>query len=162
MVKKASEAVTGTDTVTVALKHPTGILLEVFKPEETMEPVLGGGVRSATVHRSYGQRFALNGNRVPFGMRPTYNIIGGYALTPGVPRELWEKWQDQHKDSDLVVNGLITAWESPADAEDFARDPDNIELRHGAEPLRRKDDPRTPKNQTREGKFVDAIEEGEG
>lgn len=153
---KAEAAKTGA-TVTVALKHPTGIVLEAFRKEKGQEPVLGGGFRDTTVWRSTGQQYPLNGNRAPFGVVPSYKIIGGYALTEGIPKDVWECWKEQHHDSPLLEQGLIMAYDTPEKAEGFARDKDNASLRSGMEPLARKGDPRVDKKRTRDGQTVDAI-----
>lgn len=158
MAKTAAPPETGTATVTVALKHPTGIILDVFREETAHEPVMGGGTRPVKVFRSTGKQYPLNGNRVPFGTTPNYMILGGWALTPGIPKDVWETWLSQHHDHALVENGLIDAHENADYVEDFAKDPDRVSLKSGLEPLLRKGDPRVDKRRTREGKFVDAIE----
>ena len=157
--KKAAAASTGTATVTVALKHPTGIVLEVFEKKTLQVPDGVGRLRDETVFRSTGKQYALNGNRVPVVdgvvVAPNYQIIGGYALTPGIPKDVWDKWLEQHPDSDLVENGLITAYEALDMAQDFAKE--NAKTRSGMEPLLRSGDPRVPKRRTREGKIVDSV-----
>lgn len=158
MAKSAASPETGTATVTVALKHPTGIILEVFREETSHENVMGGGTRSVKVFRATGKQYPLNGNRVPFGTTPNYTILGGWALTPGIPKEVWETWQSQHQDSPLVENGLIDAHENADYVQDFAKDTDNVRRKSGLEPLLQNGDPRVDKRRTREGKFVDAIE----
>ena len=54
-------------------------------------------------------------------------------MTPGVPREHWEAWLEQNRNSDLVRNGLVLA----ADAEDGARGQarERTALRSGLEPI---------------------------
>lgn len=151
-------ATTG-ETVTVALKHPSGVILEIFEESEGHEPVMGGGTRKVKVFRTTGKQYPINGNRVPFGMIPNYPIIGGYALTAGVPREVWEIWSDQHKDSPLIENGLIMAHSSIDGATSEARN--RIKLTNGLEPMRVGGDPRDPKRKNREGKFVSAIEKAD-
>lgn len=153
--KQASETGTARDVVTVALKHPTGIVIEAFEKVKTQEPVLGGGFRDSVAYRSTGQQYPLHGNRVPFGKMPNYEIIGGYALTPNIPKEIWEVWKEQHHDSDLIKNNLITAYEKLDMSQDFAKEHETT--RSGLEPLKHVGDPRVDKKRTREGKFVDAI-----
>jgi hypothetical protein len=148
---------TGTDTVTIALKHPTGIVLEAFEKVATKVPDGGGRMREEMLYRSTGKQYPLYGNRVPMGMTPNYKIIAGYALTPGIPRDVWEAWKEQHHDSPLLdqANPLIFAHESLEQVEDFAEE--GRQLRHGFEPLRKTDDPRVAKRKTRDGKFVDSV-----
>jgi hypothetical protein len=157
MSKKAAAGETGKATVTVALKHPTGIVLEAFVKEKGQEPVLGGGFREVTVWRSSGKQYPLNGNRVPFGVMPSYPIVAGYALTHGIPKEVWEAWAEQHKDSPLLEQELIAAYDTADKAEDFAQDKDNAARRSGMEALSRKGDPRVDKKRQRDGTLVDGI-----
>ena len=153
---KASKAETGTATVTVALKHPTGIIIEAFTQDVAHEPVMGGGTREVTVFRSTGKQYTINGNRAPFGVRPDFDIVAGYGLTHGVPKDVWERWLEQHHDSPLVQNNLICAHESVDHVKDEARD--GAKLKSGLEPMLQKGDPRAPKKMDRQRKFVDAIE----
>lgn len=118
--KKEAVPATGTETVTVALKHPTGIVLEVFEKKTMQVPDGVGRLRDEVVFRSSGKRYPINGNRVPFGARPKFTILGGYALTEGVPKEVWDKWLEQHPDHPLVESGLISAHAKVDLAEGFA------------------------------------------
>jgi hypothetical protein len=153
--KATPKPATGTETVTVALKHPTGLVLECFREEAGSEPVLGGGMRKVAVWRSTGQQYVVHGTRVPAGATPNYPIVAGYALTHGVPKEVWETWLKQHKDSPVVLNHLIRAYASGEDAAAFAKD--HEATRSGLEPLLRRSDPRVDKKRNRDGKFVDAV-----
>jgi hypothetical protein len=36
-------------------------------------------------------------------------LPGGYAITEGCPREIWEGWLEQNKQSDLVKNQIVFA-----------------------------------------------------
>lgn len=131
--KQGAKPETTGETVTVALKHPTGIILEVF--EQTKQPVPDGvgRLRDETIWRSTGKQYPLNGNRLPFGKLPTFPIVGGYALTKGIPKEIWETWAEQHKDSDLVKNELIGARPTMQEAADWARERGST--KSGMEPL---------------------------
>lgn len=153
---KADTPATGTATVTVALKHPTGVVIEAYEKSEEYEPVLGGGQRKIDVYHPTGVKFTINGNRVPFGEAPNFEMASGFALTPGVPKDLWENWRRINSDSALVRNGLIFAHESTASAKAEAKN--NAKTVSGLEPLAQKNDPRSPKRLNREGKFVEAVE----
>lgn len=155
--KQAMKAETGTDTVCVALKHPTGVVIEAFRQEKGQEPVLGGGFREVKVWRPTGKQYPVNGNRFPFGTVPSYKIENGYALTEGVPKDVWKAWLEQHQDHPCVEQRLIAAFDSEAQALAFARTKDNAVLRSGMEPLALKDDPRVDKKRTRSGEVVDAM-----
>ena len=76
--------------VTVACKHPSGLLLRLFKMEDGFEPVMGGGTRKIKVPVQYGDAVHINGNRKPRNAgenTPTQEIAGGYGLTHGVDAE---------------------------------------------------------------------------
>ena len=159
--EKQAGAASGTAVVTVALKHPTGIILQAYAEGTEVEPSPMGG-REVKRFRPKGQSFALHGTRVPFGRQPNFAIIGGYALTPNIPKAVWENWLEHNTDSPLVQNRLISAFERLDLAKDWAKD--NKDSRSGMEPLlRAKDgiDPRNPKMKNRAGKFVNAIVEGD-
>jgi len=94
-------------TVTVACKHPPGIIMRVFKREEYDMPVLGGGTRKESRAIAVGKAVKINGPAVPFGHTPSFVIAGGYALTPNVPADVANAWMEQNKDSDLVQNDII-------------------------------------------------------
>ena len=143
------------ETVTVALKHPTGIVMEAFREERSQEPVLGGGFREVKVWRSTGRQYPINGNRVPFGQIPDYKIVGGYALTEGVPKDVYDIWCEQHSDSPLVEHKLLMAFASSDRAEGFARE--HASTRSGMEPVAKSGDPRVDKKRTHDGKVVDGI-----
>lgn len=153
--KSASAPATSGAVVTVALKHPTGVILEGFEKKSIQVPDGVGRIRDEVVFRSSGQRFEIHGNRVPFGKTPNFPIIGGYALTKGVPKDVWEIWLEQHKDSPLVENHLISAFESHDDAEAFATE--HEENRSGMEAVLKVGDPRVDKRKGRDGKFHEAV-----
>lgn len=85
-------------TVTVSLKYPNGIILEVG-----------------------AEKFPLNGYN-----SDSLCIIEGFdrvGLTHGVPEALWKAWLEKHKDHPLHLNGLIfaSASENKARAESKER-----------------------------------------
>lgn len=99
----------GTETVTVACKMPNGVKLELVEMVDRTEPVMGGGARRFQQARRTGQFFIVRGPAVPFGTPPNFPIIGGYALTHGIPKDFWDKWCSQNKDSPLLENHIIFA-----------------------------------------------------
>jgi hypothetical protein len=54
-------------------------------------------------------------------------------LTPGVPRDFWEKWLEQNRTSAIVRNQMIFAHVERASVDDFANGNDS--LRCGLEPV---------------------------
>jgi len=125
----------GAATACVMCKLPHGYWLQWFDMIETQEPVMGGGWR--TVRRAIERperRFLLAGNAAPFGMAPAAPIAGGYALTFGVPVDLWEHWLDSGgRDTDVFRNGLIKAAHSETEARVIGRE--NEARKSGLEPL---------------------------
>jgi hypothetical protein len=136
------------ETVTVALKHPAGIILRIFKQVDGIETGIGGNQKRVKVSQVVEKdgvpyQFVLNGNRIARGAetdedRVAKTIVGGYALTPNVPKDLWEVWREQNKDHDLVRNHLIYATDGEARARDQAKD--QRAVRSGLEPI----DPNKP------------------
>lgn len=134
-------------TVTVACKLPNGLKLRVFEFVKGSEPVLGGGTREVQVPRQVGEAVEVKGFSIPRG--PDFDpekmppMSGGFALTPGVDADFFEKWMEQNKDSQVVREGLIFAHEKSSSARDEAKE--KAELRSGLEPLAQGADPRAPR-----------------
>lgn len=123
----------GTDTVTVGCKLPHGLILRAFTTRKGSD-YYNGAMREVDVAEPVGEPFRINGNAFPEGMSPQgYKISGGFALTPGVPKELFDTWMKQNKDSDVVKNGLIFAHSQESSAFDMAKD--RHEKRSGFERL---------------------------
>lgn len=153
---ETSAPVTGTATVNVALKYPNGLVLRVYEMEEDFEPILGGGQKSIKKAFQVGEDVVLNGSsldpeRLRGGQLPTYPHVGGFGITRGVPKELWEKWLAQNADLPLVKNGLIFAYEDLDRASAVARERAGVES--GMEPI----DPDNPSKRTR----ISGIQRGE-
>ena len=126
------------ETVTVACKTPNGLILRVFDMVPEYEQVMGGGNREVKVARQTGDPVVLNGNtvdpaRTSRGEYPEHQIVGGYALTPGVSRDFWERWLAENKSHPAVLNGLVFAHGTEAAARDQARD--GAKLKSGLEPI---------------------------
>ena len=141
-----SEPATGTATVTVACKVPNGLILKIYEMEENYEQVFGGGTKRADRAYQIGEQVIVKGSS-----RDIAKILsceddlmraGGYVLTPGVPRDFWERWLEQNKNSHIVKNKLIMAAGSDSDAMSMARDHSSVES--GFEPI----DPKNPSKKT--------------
>lgn len=152
---RTNEPATGA-TVTVALKHPNGIVIQAQEQGEAHEPVMGGGTRPIKVWRGVGKQYVINGAASSFGEAPKHLVIGGYAMTPGIPKDVWENWRETHGDSPLLQNGLIFAHESAGHSEGHAKD--GAALRSGLEPIIPGTDPRIDKRRNRDGQLVPAVE----
>jgi hypothetical protein len=129
------------DTVTVACKLPHGLILRCFREEKFMEPTQTGArettrfmpidemqftIRGTWVG-SAGQAFAKNNPSV------AELLPGGYALTHGVPREIWDNWYAANKKSQIVRNKVVFAYGSESGASDAARQLRGV--KSGLEPL---------------------------
>jgi hypothetical protein len=123
--------------VTVACKHPAGIIIRGMRKVMTAQQVIGGGVRDVPEYQPTGEQFVIKGYAVPFGEQPNAPVAGGgligHALTHGVPRKLFEEWLDANADSELVKRGLIFAADSEHSARDKAKD--FAKEKSGLEPL---------------------------
>lgn len=158
---RVAKPVSTGETVTIGLKLPNGLILQLQSEQDVRFPVMGGGFHVEKQMRpDYSKpSYTLHGNRFPFGEQPRCLIVGGFAMTPGIPLDFWKLWREQNKDLDLVKSGLIFAQETADSARDEAKD--KATLRSGLEPLSQKNDPRVDKRRDREGKLVDTVEAGE-
>lgn len=99
------------ETVTVACKHQTGLILRLHEQHKESHPLLGGGLKEVDVYRPIPDAVVkINGPSLPKDAnadRPA--ITAGYALTHGVPKDFWDAWCEQNKDSDLLKNRIIFA-----------------------------------------------------
>lgn len=120
-------------TVTVACKLPNGLRMRLFRMQKTHEPVLGGGSREVQVAHETGAEFTLNGWSHPQNKASRATIEGGYALTPNVPKDFWDAWFAQNKDTDFVKKGLIFAHEKESSTIAEARE--KVAVRSGLERL---------------------------
>jgi hypothetical protein len=126
----------GATTVTVACKLPHGLILRLFKMNETEVPVLGGGTRMEKVAEQVGDVVEIKGYAVPFGAERDFSLVGGktgFALTPGVNKDFFDEWLRQNKDHPAVVSGLVFASPSESRAKDEAKD--KRTMRNGQEPI---------------------------
>lgn len=126
--------------VTVACKLPHGLILRVFEARTAPELVHGGGSRTVRTFWPTGESVRLNGNTTPYGVAPTWPIVGGYGLTQGVSKDLWDAWLEQNKGSAVVKGELVFAYEKAGMVE--GRATEQIEIKSGLEPLDPAGDPR--------------------
>ena len=129
----ASDPVSGTATVFVFCKHWPGLILRVGKMIPTSEPSptglreIPGGVFQET------GRFQVFGPARAVGADARAPVADGYAVTHGVPKDLWDAWYAENKDSDIVRNQLLFAEEDANRG--YARARNLRELKTGMEPL---------------------------
>jgi hypothetical protein len=108
------------ETVTVALKHPNGLLLRLHQPVEVNVPVLGGGTRTEKQYHPTGDVVRLNGNAHPQDKAPSSPQVEGFALTV-VPKDFWDAWRAQNADHPMIKSGLLIAHEKEANTNAEAR-----------------------------------------
>jgi len=130
-------------TVTVACKLPSGLIIRGMRADVRLVPVLGGGHREEKFWKEDGRRVEILGNARPQGGSFKTRVVGGYALTHGVPRDLWDQWLEANEDQPMVKNGLIMACGSVEDAAEFGRE--NRGIKSGLERLDPNGDPRRPR-----------------
>lgn len=104
----------GTDTVTVACKLPSGISFALGEMVEDYEPVMGGGQKAVKRFAPSGDAVVLRGpartmQAMRHGTYPDSPLAGGYALNPGIKREHWEQVERNYKAHPALVNGLVFA-----------------------------------------------------
>ena len=141
-------------TVTVASKLPNKFTIRRHVAETTMQPVLGGGMREVTVYRPCtgpGEEFVLNGTAVEFGLQRNWQMAHGFALTMGVPKDLWDAFVEQNKGAAVLENGLIFAHAKTVDTSAHAKE--NRAQRSGLEPL----DPTKPFKVGKKGNTIVEI-----
>jgi hypothetical protein len=140
VAKKVDAPVSGTATVSVGCKLPSGLILRRFEWHEETElgPI---GSRTVRVSRPVaGSEFHIKGNaelnHMPAGMIDRFgaNLFpGGFAVTEGVPADLWSAWHEVMRDSQMCREGLIFALADPAEAAAEART--RASLRSGFEAI---------------------------
>jgi hypothetical protein len=132
-LKKNNEASTSNATVMVASKAPFDIILKLYDLVEKSEPVMGGGYRE---FKQYQERLTvkpivIQGNSWAQNQGPHQRIVGGYAITHGVPKAFWDEWYEQNRNSDYIKNEMIFAHTEEASvtskATDMAEARSNIE-----------------------------------
>lgn len=143
MAEQTINAQSSAKFVTVGLKHPSGIILHIDELRKTAEPILGGGQREFTLAAALPTKITLSGNAFDPSKPKVIVTAGGYALTPNVPKDFFDKWLSQNSDSDLVRNRLIYAEERQDYADKRGRE--QAELKSGMEPLDPVKDPRSPR-----------------
>lgn len=153
----AQNHATGTDTVTVACNIPMGMILQIYNIE-TQETILPNGraitENNATLNLDHGQWYVhgpVNFNALAASGRDVnadFRIIkgdvpdGGYALTPGIPRDFWEKWEKDNERSPLITGKHIFAASSETRAVGMSRE--YREFKSGLQGLNQSGDYRVP------------------
>lgn len=112
---------TGTATVTVACKIPQGMRCVIHEERELNEVTLGGSRR---VKESFptDREFIIKGPAHAQNEGPRCRVVAGFAITEGVPKDLWDEWRRQFAALPAVKSGMIFAYESLDKVVDGAKD----------------------------------------
>jgi len=153
----AQNRATGTDTVTVACNLPNGHILQIFDVEEVVSVLPNGREikeNVCTLNLDHGQwtlhgpvnfnSLAASGREINVDFRVIKGDAPdtGYALTPGIPRDFWERWLKVYEHSPIVTNRHIFAASSESRAVGMARE--YREFRSGLQGLNQAGDYRVP------------------
>lgn len=120
-VKSVPKPTSGTATAVVACKLPNGVVMRTFEMVKKRRIIANNMVADEEMAEERG-RFTVRGPALGFGQIPNIQIIGGYALTVGVPRDLCETWFEQNRDADMVRNQVVFWEPTPERAADRARE----------------------------------------
>lgn len=134
-------------TVTVACKVQNGVVLQLCQKAAYTEDT-PAGPRERVRYDKVGKRITVRGPSYPMVAPPGFHgrpqVVGGYALTPGIDADFFEEWMRQNKLNPIVANHMIFAHGSRSDAVSEARE--KAGLRSGFEPIDPDgNDPRMPK-----------------
>lgn len=120
-------------TVSVACKLPHGLVLRVFNMIEREMPVMGGGSRTEKIAEQREETATVHGWSHAQNAAPHCTIIGEYAITDNIDKDLWTLWLSQNQNSAMVKNGLIFAHEKADHVTGKAKD--GAKIRSGLERL---------------------------
>jgi hypothetical protein len=99
------------ETVTVACKHPHGLILRLFKMADVQEPLPGGGTKTVQRAQPLPQQITIRGYAQKYDPALPPAAKGSkFALTEGVDKEFFEEWLRQNHDHHMVVNKLIWSY----------------------------------------------------
>jgi hypothetical protein len=99
--------------VVVCCNLPMGFELQVFAETEQWAAGPFGG-RMEKIWRPTGQSFRVRGNavdieKVAAGNAELPEVINGYAVTRGIPKDFWDAWLQQNHAMPYVVNHCVWA-----------------------------------------------------
>lgn len=137
------------EKVVVANKLPFALRLRTFKMVGVIEQRPNAPSKEIEMAEARPDTYLVSGTAEMRGPGRTSTkdgrrIMWGYALTDGVPKDVWEQWAEDNKDQPMVRNKLVFAMPSMADAEACARE--NEGRVTNLEPLNPDGDPRMQRN----------------
>ncbi len=159
VVRNDSPATSG-ETVTIGCKWPNGFVMRLYDFEEVEINVQGRIYKEnqAALNPEYPE-YTLNGFSIDLGamaggIAPGHEIVGGYGLTHGIPRDFAEAWFEQNKLAPFVKNGIVFMQGNEQRARAHAKEYRG--LQSGVQPL----DPSNPAERAglKKGSIVKASE----
>jgi len=112
---------TGTATVTVACKILSGMTCRIHEKRKVTVVGLGHS-KSEDQWFETDRVFTVAGPAHAQNEGPRHQNVGGFAITYGVPKDLWDEWRRQNNDLPAVRNGHILAYETADKAMDAAKE----------------------------------------
>lgn len=132
----------GTATVTVACKLPMGFELKVHKWVDGSEMTLHGPKPIKVAH-PVGRTYTVRGPAHEVNKVAKAQVVGGYALTHGIPADFWDQWMRENEETHFVKNRIVFAASRGSMVAGQAKE--QKEIRSNMEPLNPLGDPRTVK-----------------
>lgn len=113
-------------TVMVACALPHGFRMQLQEEVMIPSPTREDPTRKEKISRFVGEAITINGSARNRDQRrleagDVVSMSGGYALTPGVDKDTWDKWRVQMKDWEPLVKGQVFAHEREDSAKGEAR-----------------------------------------
>ena len=105
------------EVIVVGCKLPHGIHMDIRKLGEPTERVTLKGT-----------------NSLQSGAIQRISMIGGFAVTEGVPKSFFDKWMSDNKHHPAVINGLIFHHKQLASVVDMGKDREG-DVRSGLDPI---------------------------
>lgn len=128
----------GGTTVYVACKHPNGLELTWYDQVDTHLATPSGVEKVKTWKRNGDRSFRVEGpTNIVNPHAPGPHLLrfqdqyGGYAVTPGCPREVWEHWSKWN--FQMLDDKLLAAFDSQEDAIKWCKA--QRDVRSGLEPI---------------------------
>ena len=139
--------------VTVACKIAVAWFdLRICEPKEISENTQTGA-RKVTQWFPTGEVIRVRGTAYPRGEAPEGfperpEMLMGYALTRGIPKDKWDKYLEANAKAPFIKSGMLRAFESTDQLKGYAEE--HKDEMSGLEPIQRKKkqitDPRVPKS----------------
>lgn len=133
----------GSGFVTVACKLPMGFYLAIYDMVDFDETTPSGfrTVKKAVKRmlpgcEQHDGRYYINGTNTVQDDYEGRSVVFGYALTRKVPCEVWNKWEIDNKDSDMLKNRIVFAYPDDGKTMDRAKEEQKSKVKSGFEPLR--------------------------